>query len=214
MTGGRELPARPAVAQDRAALVCLPAPVRRQGTALLNQQFWLWGQDIRRAEGNALLRHGFTRQRPPAGVRGSSAYTLDLGAGRAVTLWGFGFAYRDPAAGSLYVSRFRLAPLLLGTPGNGLSQVWEPTRLPPRRKPTSADDWARAHALLVPALRWVSAYEHWVVAVLGLEYRQACVAAWRRPMCQAEQVAGRWQRLASRCDATLRRAVRKEYEIQ
>lgn len=38
--------------------VYIPAQVRRQGRILLNQQCWLWGQDVR--EGIYINRYGFT----------------------------------------------------------------------------------------------------------------------------------------------------------
>ncbi|MCS6839908.1 MAG: hypothetical protein NZ701_03935 [Roseiflexus sp.] len=52
----------------------LPAHLQQRGAELLHLQCWLWGCDIRRPEGNLLLEYGFSRQRPPAGATGSSAY--------------------------------------------------------------------------------------------------------------------------------------------
>lgn len=108
----------------------LPAAARRHGTRLLNQQFWLWGQDIRRQEGNVLLHHGFERMRPPDAVQGSRCYTLRLDPQRTVVLWGFGLFYGDQAHGGLYLSRFRLSPLL-GASADAPVGVWTPAQLPP-----------------------------------------------------------------------------------
>ena len=69
--------------------------VRKIGTTLLDQQLWCWGQDIRRAEGNALLAYRFTKHRAPEGKPGSTAYEW-RGSGRSrVILWGFGLFYGD-----------------------------------------------------------------------------------------------------------------------
>ena len=56
----------------------LPARVRRRGEAVLHQQCWCWGQDIRRVAGNLLLDNGFDKHRPLDGKEGSSAYRLNL----------------------------------------------------------------------------------------------------------------------------------------
>jgi hypothetical protein len=139
-----------------------PSEVRRRGTLLLNQQFWLWGQDIRRSDGNLLLEHGFVAERPVAGVRGSTRYQLALGGGRVVVLWGFGFFYGDPLVGELYLGRFRLSPRLGGSePPRG---VWEPSRLPRFAPPRGGEAWRQAGDLLVPALAWIGRYEPTVVA--------------------------------------------------
>lgn len=186
---------------------CLPAAVRRRGTSLLNQQFWLWGQDIRRPAGNLLLRHGFERTRPPDGVQGSRCYTLRLDAHRTVVLWGFGIFYGDRAHGGLYLSRFGLVPLLLES-GQPPVAVWTPTHLPQCALPADEDEWLRARPLLIAALRWISGYESWILKEMGSAYRHDCLAAWSHPVCTADASAALWLRLAQRCDATLQRAIR------
>lgn len=187
--------------------ICLPAAVRRRGTSLLNQQFWLWGQDIRRQEGNnILLRYGFTRTRPPDAVQGSRYYTLHLDAHRTVVLWGFGLFYGDQAEGGLYLSRFRLSPLLTEN-GDAPVSVWTPAQLPPHTLPADENEWTRARPLLVAALRWVSAYEFWTLDEMGPAYRDECLAGWQRSVCSANDVPVLWLRLAQRCDATLQRAI-------
>lgn len=186
--------------------VCLPAAVRRHGTSLLNQQFWLWGQDIRRPEGNLLLQHGFARTRPPEDIQGGRRYALRLDPDRTVVLWGFGLFYGDEERGGLYLSRFRLAPLLCAsaTPPVG---VWTPSQLPPLSDPVGESDWGRARLLLGAALRWVSAYETWVVREMGSDYRQRCLTGCSRPVCPADGGAALWLRMARHCDATLDHAI-------
>lgn len=183
-----------------------PAALRRCGTALLNQQFWLWGQDIRRPGGNALLAHGFRRARPPEGVKGSPSYALDLGGGRSLVLWGFGLFLGDPALGGIYVSRFRLAPLL--TPdAEPPAGVWSPSHLPLRRAPRDPAEWAAAWALLGVAVRWLAAYERWVQATYGAAERQALLHGWDRPVCLVERMPVTWSRLARRTERTRRRVL-------
>lgn len=182
-----------------------PAALRRCGTALLNQQFWLWGQDIRRPEGNVLLAHGFRRARPPEGVKGSPSYALDLGGDRSLVLWGFGLFLGDRALGGIYVSRFRLAPLLIldAEPPAG---VWSPSQLPPRRPPADAAERAVAWTLLGDAVRWLAAYERWVQATYGVAHRQGLLHGWGRAVCPVERMPMTWSRLACRTERTRRRA--------
>lgn len=171
---------------------------------LLNQQFWLWGQDIRRPEGNLLTEHGFVPERPVEGVRGSTRYELALEGGRVVVLWGFGLFYGDPDRGGLYLGRFRLAPRLGGwEPPRG---VWEPSRLPRFASPRGGEEWRRAGDLLIPALAWIGRYEAWIATTAGAEYRRRCLAPWPRPVCGAAETAARWGRLSHRCDGAARRA--------
>lgn len=198
---------RPEIGKSAAPrALSLPATVRRRGTSLLNQQFWLWGQDIRCPEGNILLRHGFTRARPPDTRQGSRCYTLQLDPGRTVVLWGFGIFYGDRAHGGLYLSRFGLAPLLAAS-WDAPVGVWSPSDLPALTAPTDEHDWARTRPLLTGMLRWISAYECRVLDEMGHRYRQTCLASWPRAVCPAHEGATRWLRLARQCDDTLQRAL-------
>ncbi len=178
----------------------LPSEVRRQGTPLLNQQCWCWGCDIRRAEGNLLLAYGFTRQRPPAGQQGSSAYSLRLVNGQALVLWGFGLFYGHPALGGLYLARSGFAPRLLDDP-TPPAHAWSWEQLAAAYAPRDVQAWWRAHRLLALAADWIAGYERWVVTTYGLAYRAACVAAWRKAALPATAMADAWRDLAQRCAA-------------
>lgn len=170
----------------------MPAEVARHGTSLLNQQFWLWGRDIRRPEGNLLLDYGFAKHPPPPGVRVPSRYELSLPGHRRLTLWGFGLALSDEAEDGLFLGRMKLTPRL--TPR--LGDIWEPAALPALGKPTTPAHWARVRTLMEPALGWIADYECWVESNHGTAYRQECLDAWPRAVCQAEETANRWRRLA------------------
>src|SRR5687768_12975270 len=43
----------------------LPKALEKQGEALLEQQMWCWGCDVRRQEGNLLLAYGCERRASP-----------------------------------------------------------------------------------------------------------------------------------------------------
>lgn len=187
-------------------MFCLPAVQRRKADSLLNQQFWLWGQDIRRREDNLLLSYGFTRLRPPADIQGSNRYVLRLDDHRVVVLWGFGFFYGLRDRGGVYISRTHLAPLI--TPGwEPPADVWQPSDVPPYRSPEGPDDWSRISPLLVDALQWISAYESRILDELGAEYRQACLADWKRPVCSACEIPERWLCVARQYEDTLRQTM-------
>jgi hypothetical protein len=178
----------------------VPVEVRRRGASLLNQQCWCWGCDVRRADGNLLLEYGFRRFRVPQGQRGSSAYTLHIGPGESVVLWGFGLFYGHESLGGLYLPRAGFEPRLLdgSTPP---AQVWEWQQLASARSPQDIGEWLRAHRLLAFAMRWIAGYERWVIATHGESYRQACVSAWRKNGLSAAQMAETWTQLAQRCAA-------------
>lgn len=175
-----------------------PAEVRRRGPAMLNQQCWCWGCDIRRPEGNLLVQYGFSRERVPEGVLGSSTYRVCLPEARVVTMWGFGLWYGDGAQGGLYLPRVAWQPQLT-TDIAPLWPVWQMTQLPPMAEPTTTAEWERATRLLAGAMAWIADYEQWVITIAGLEYRRHCLQTWRKRTLEAERFAPTWRRLAQRC---------------
>jgi hypothetical protein len=182
---------------------CIPTEIRRRGRVLLNQQCWLWGQDIRRPDGNALIEYGFARTRPPAGEKGSNTYALRSTGGETVLLWAFGLFFHRPGTGGVFIPRFGFSPRVArfdGLPG----EVWGATQLSNCSPPRGAREWARAHRLFIPALRWVAGYEGWIVGRRGLDYRRACVESWPKVRVAADGLAGEWDRLIADCDAAMR----------
>ncbi|GIW05928.1 MAG: hypothetical protein KatS3mg060_0733 [Dehalococcoidia bacterium] len=141
---------------------------RRLLETLINQQFWCWGQDIRRPAGNLLLAYGFARTRPPAGVLGSSCYRL-TGRAYEVTLWGWGLLITT-SAGGIFLPRQGFAPRLVREPL--AAPCWSPDGLPPL---TDDDDPALGRWFQTAAV-WIADYELWVLQTAGLAYRRACVA--------------------------------------
>ncbi len=187
----------------RCSRPCIPTDVRRRGRILLNQQLWLWGQDIRRPEGNALIAYGFARSTPPEGQRGSNTYLLRLPDGASILLWAFGFFYQREELGGVFLPRFGFTPRLArcAAPPEG---VWSATQLRDCCPPHGAQAWARAHRLFIPALRWVADYERWVLGARGADYRRSCVGSWQKEQVPAEGLDGAWDALAEACDAAMR----------
>ena len=121
--------------------------VRKIGTTLLDQQLWCWGQDIRRAEGNALLAYGFTKHRPPEGKHGTTAYEWRSSGRSRVVLWGFGFFYGDGDRGGLFLQRYKFAPKQTAAVDFSLP-VWKPEQLPELTQPCDVEAVACTDALL------------------------------------------------------------------
>jgi hypothetical protein len=180
----------------------LPAAVRTRGNRLLNLQFWLWGQDIRRPEGSLLAAFGFARHAPPAGAAGSNAWVAPLPDGGRITLWGFGLAAEPAAGGVCYVSRFRFEPLLPARRG-GFAAVWEPPQLAPLAAPPPGSERDGAVAAFLLALRWMEAYERRVREAAGPAWRAGCLERWGRRLPDGADIAAAWARLAEASAARL-----------
>ena len=156
--------------------------IARRGKALLHQQCWLWGQDIKRIEGNLLLVHGFERLRPPDNLSGSSQYTLSLPGNLNVRLWGFGIYFG--AENGIFLNRFEFIPREARMAD--LWQAREMTGLPR----------AKNFSLLAQILRWIGDYEAWVLRTLGAEYRSCLCGFQGGNATRPEQIPGAWRELA------------------
>ncbi len=175
----------------------IPARLQKQGAALLHFQCWLWGCDIRRAEGNLLLEYGFSRQRPPSGAVGSSAYLMALESGACVVLWGFGAFYGNPAEGGVYLKRYEFTPVWTA-PLNAQRLPWLPDQIHPADIPPEPETRQRMHRQFVALLEWIVQYEMWVRDSCGLAYRQQCAAESTRHTFRipVERLVEEWQQLA------------------
>ena len=172
--------------------------LRNRGARLLNQQFWLWGQDVRRSDGNLLRDYGFVHFRPPQGTQGSHAYLL--GGGR-LTLWGFGLIARWGDGPEIYVGRFRFEPRFRQGACT-LAEVFLPTQLAPLASPRGEMEWQTALSALAATAAWIAAYERWVAARVGDGYRAVCLSRWSRATCAADEIAPIWDELAAACRTT------------
>lgn len=161
----------------------------REGRALLNQQCWLWGQDIRREDGNLLLQYGFERTRPPEGVSGSTQYTLQLASDRCVRLWGFGIYFGGKTG--IYLNRYEFI-----TRSATLADTWQSADSMKRLPRCSRMD------LIAEAADWIAQYETWVLRQAGLAYRSRALSKWEAAVSVPSCVALSWQSLSRRVKAT------------
>jgi len=175
----------------------LPADLVVRGVALLHQQCWCWGADIRRAEGNLLLAYGFKRRRPPAPVRGSSHYILEREGGARVHLWGFGAVWQEQQA-AVFVGRYEFLPALVPAEALG-GDVWAREQL--RLSPVPPPQWAGALASLARFCRFSANYERWVLRTVGLAWREQVLADWSEPAATAADFAASWDGLAEMIEA-------------
>jgi hypothetical protein len=178
-----------------AGVMTIPPHVQKEAAALLHQQMWCWGCDIRHTEGNVLLRYTFTRQRPPDPALGSSRYTLCSEQGQHITLWGFGVWYARTEVGGLFLRRNAFSPRLTCTIEPPAS-IWCVTHLPALCVPTTPEEGQATHILLSSLLSWISDYEQWIQETLGTDYRRRCLKEWPHRVIFPEHVALVWQRLA------------------
>lgn len=184
----------------------LPAALVRRGQALLHQQCWCWGCDIRRPEGNLLLARGFSRERPADARDGSSRYTRISPDGAALTLWGFGALLVLPDVGSAFIQRYRFLPSVTtrclspaGWRAEDVVTAMGGARAAERDE--HSDRWRR---VLVRVLDEFFEYEQWVQAHCGPRHRRHSLRAWRdRPVAGPDGMARAWLDLADACNATL-----------
>lgn len=183
----------------------LPQFIRQQGAALMHQQCWLWGQDVKRPRANVLLDYGFTRHRAPEEERnrGCTGYELLLPGERAIVLWGFGLFLGDRDLGGMYVKRYGFSPKLLKESRLQLP-IWQSGQLPKILTARTPNEWRQLMTLLVAALRWVSEYEAWVIESRGPAYRRHCLREWNAAVIPADQVVTRWQALQRECEILLK----------
>jgi hypothetical protein len=179
-----------------------PAEMRETAAALLNQQMWCWGYDIRRAAGNVLLLRGFKRWRPPQGTLGSTAYQLDMPPDRQVVLWGFGMFFGSRSDGGLFLKRYAFAPLWTAA-CDLRAALWRPEELPDFRPANNLAERTCLVGVLSAAMRWIAEYETWVQETLGLDYRRQCLREWPKTVAEAGNVPQQWLLFAEHCSELL-----------
>jgi hypothetical protein len=177
----------------------LPKVVEKQGAALLDQQMWCWGCDVRRQAGNLLLAYGGER-RPSPDPRYHSAYSYGLCAECTLTLWGWGVWMAREGRGSLFVSRsqFRVS---YTSEVHRYPQAWQADDLPIIRQPADPAAQTNTRCLLAEALNWIGEYEHWLACHTEPAYRETVIAAWPqrrhyRGGTSAADLAQTWLNLA------------------
>lgn len=166
------------------------------GEALLDQQMWCWGCDVRHADENLLLAYGcLKRPAPEAHLR--SAYTYCLDETCALTLWGWGIWIARESLGSLFISRSRFK-VRATMKVQLLPQAWCEEDLPLNPERVS---WDHCMPLLTDALTWIATYEQWVMARAASGYRDMMLKFWPmrrryRGGCPATEMPTQWMSLA------------------
>lgn len=168
----------------------------RRAVALLDQQFWCWGQDVMRAAGNVLLELGMCRYRPVNG-EGSTVYTGRVAKEGVVWLWGFGILYWQPNLGGVFLRRYRFDPVFveqpLQHPIHTLDKIKQFTRSTASRQQSNAGSLMRA------VIQWIAGYEHWIAENFGTTYRAATLASRNKlPAVPPQDLARTWERLAKK----------------
>lgn len=191
-------PERIIAAADRWMRTQLGSATHRHAVALLDQQMWCWGQDVRHAGKNGLVDFGFERFPPPHGIQAGSCYRWCDSCGRRVALWGFGMFYGCACRGGIFLRRYRFAQTLT------LSEQWpDPCwrvgEFPTIALPDSQEDWQRATSLLIDALDWIANYEGWATSTMGTSHRERCLSTWKNPCCGADEITTHWHQLAGVC---------------
>ena len=161
--------------------ITLPHDTIERGKALLHQQCFIWGQDVRREEGNLLIAYGCTQYRAP-GKPGGTAYIRRERCGAVAGLWGFGIFYGYPAplpraasandvpAGAIFIARFDFDPLA------ATATAPEHAHHPDDLGLAQTDRSLLHFRLLAAACRWISRYERWVMRYAGEQYRRGSMA--------------------------------------
>ncbi len=161
---------------EEIACMKLPPTLRQRAAALLDQQMWCWGCDVRRSAGNLLLAYG-AEKRPAPESRLHSAYSFDLGGGAVITLWGWGIWIARQGCGSVFISRSKFRARYAAA-AQLLPQAWREWDLPPTRADLTADELRTACGMLSIVFSWISAYETWLAMQVDPSYREQTIAVW------------------------------------
>lgn len=177
----------------------LPPALIKQGEALLEQQMWCWGCDVRRKSGNLLLEYGFEQRTSPQ-PRYHSAYTCQLQPGCTLTLWGWGVWVADEGRGSLLLSRSRFR-VGYTSQADLYPQAWCADDLAATRLPSTQVEQRSTLYLLETTCRWITGYERWLATQVDPTYREQACTAWPqrrryRGGVPAAEIACRWQVLS------------------
>jgi hypothetical protein len=161
--------------------------------ALLHQQCYCFGADIRNASGNLLLSYGFERKRSThASEQRSSQYSLVCGDGSVLSLFAFGFCCTGSDGRGAYVNRYRFEPIpiMLDLARRDAWSIDEAELLE-----RAATDTAR-HAAgwwIAAGTRRIAEYEEHVLATMGVDYRRAVLASFDDPAIDPMLVPRAWR---------------------
>jgi hypothetical protein len=178
--------------------------VSRFAAALVDAQFWCWGCDVRRKEGNLLLAHGFTRVASEAN-KSATRYVRTLDCGCTLTLWGWGMVCAPCTGKHGALLRRQGAVLRMVRLEHGQIEAGTAEEL------VLVDGRHRAdirlsQKLVQTMLGWAADYEAAIAQEMGSAYREAQLGAWpeRRKTTgiSPSQFSSSWRMLAGVVEMT------------
>lgn len=167
------------------------------GRHLTDQQLWCLGWDVR-ARPDALSGLGWTYHSRPDKSKGCGRLTGMLPDGGHLSMWGFGFLACDHTHGALWLDRKGFRPRRADDVETSLPMFVQ-SDLPLFRAPENADQADAALFLLGQLAERMADHEEDILALVGKEYRQACISQWKF-QCSAldvEETPVLWSRIAS-----------------
>lgn len=171
----------------------LPPSLEQRAARLLEQQMWCLGHDIRH-ERNLLLEYGFSRERPPHGVRGSSTYRIEK-EGLTLSLWGFGILAANRGMGTLAIKRHGFTPSW-SSQELLTRDVWQAHDLPSLGTPTEKKEQWQAALLLEKTMSFMADYEAWIIKRCGERYRSSVIKRWtQKPLIGGQKMEAGWREL-------------------
>lgn len=193
-------PAPPAATSRRGA----PPPTRvgdaawrRRVRALVDQQLWCLGVDVRHPDGNQLLTAGFTRHRCAEGTVGATAYAR-TDANRTLLVWGFGVWAGAPGLGSVFLDRRDPWPLRWQASAEPPLTCHHQHELRPWRTISAGEPLTHAMTLTVGLAEALAAYEAMIVTTLGAAYRHDVLRQAPRAPITPTGMAAAWRAVADR----------------
>jgi hypothetical protein len=179
----------------------LPVQTRKRCYQLYQQQMWAWGQDIRHADGNLLLKYGFRKESGPTPQNRASQYVLPVETDLAWKLWSFGTALESQNEG-LLLPRHSFRPRWFQGP---LQTQMTPQKIPKAQTLISAEKKAQSLKLIAINLHLFSKYENWILNTQGAAYRQEVMARWQeKARIPASEMAAEWVKSAQEVDGIQR----------
>lgn len=183
--------------QEQRVWMTLSGDFKKRGAALLHQQCWCFGYDIRRKIGderaNLLLELGFERTAPPTKQIGATMYQRRESNGEIVTLWGFGMCFGDENSG-VFVSRFSFWPRLGEVAAPKVAHA--PTHLADFRTTRRLHECEYALCYFARALVWLADYEREVARVAGQSHRETALKEWQHAASAPDAIPSQWEDLA------------------
>lgn len=200
-SGGKILGAEPAALRVGVGQIISPQE-QSFGAILLHHECWCWGCDIRRKEGNLLLKYGFERMAPAEGQMGTSRYELAFAGTEKLALWGFGLGCCDLELGTIYLNRYQFSPRI--TVSTDWSRIWREADIEGLRPPDAGVEQACVTLLMRQAVRWIIHYETWVRQTCGRDYRRCCLDEWPQRSLADDEILAAWKRLAREIQQEIR----------